>query len=168
MPGPDNDDPLGRHYLATLIPSSRRRPGPTHPLLVRRLLWIPAFAGMTILANPVGIENVRSASWADTPRAPPSAARRRAGRRGGCSASEGWRCLRASRPRRPASPGLGQLVLADIDMAGGAHAGAAAFGDNAVDAVIDRGLHDGGALRDVERRLLSVLGNVSHARHGGC
>src|SRR5438045_9520747 len=101
MPGPDNDDPLGRHYLATLIPSSRRRPGPTHPLLVRRLLWIPAFAGMTILANPVGIENVRSASRADKPRAPPSAAIRRAGSRGGRWSSEGWPGPRAAPAHAP-------------------------------------------------------------------
>src|SRR5438874_4572468 len=44
--------------------------------------------------------------------------------------------------------GLRQLVFADIDMAGGAHAGAAALGDDAVDPVKHRGLHDAGAFRD--------------------
>src|SRR5258707_5869391 len=45
--------------------------------------------------------------------------------------------------------GLRQLVLADIDMAGGAHAGAAAICDDAVEPLKDRGLHYAAGFRAV-------------------
>src|SRR5205085_12545041 len=61
--------------------------------------------------------------------------------------------------------GLRQLVLLHIDMAGGAHAGAAAFGDDTVEPVKHRRLHDAGADGDVERRLLAVRVDIGHPRH---
>src|SRR5579864_2036457 len=44
----------------------------------------------------------------------------------------------------------GEIGLLDIDVAGGAHRRAAAFGDDAVDTVEDRGLHDAGADRHLQ------------------
>src|SRR6516225_8536693 len=59
-----------------------------------------------------------------------------------------------------------ELLLLDIDVAGRAHHLAAAFGDDAVDAVQDRPPHHAGADRDVEHLPCPVGMNIRDLGHG--
>src|SRR5947209_20301522 len=59
-----------------------------------------------------------------------------------------------------------ELVRLDINVAGGAHHLAAAFSDDAVDAVDDRCPHDTGPERNIEHFARPIEMNISDFGHG--
>ena len=57
------------------------------------------------------------------------------------------------------------MVFVDVDVAGGAGQGAAAFGDDLVDLVGQRRLHHRGPVGDLDDDLLTAVSHVRHFRH---